>query len=642
VASRTIPRLIAVAGFALFGVVSPCVAEVVDSRIGGFLSAYCYDCHNPQDTKGKLDLKSLASGELFDAPKDWQKVSDAILFEEMPPDDHAAQPKLHEREQTVKWIDEVLAAGKPIDHASFNVGPSIPRRLNRDEFANTLFDLTGVELEIETLLPEENIMNFGFDTIAEDLDFTGAHLENYMLVSDLAIEKMFSADPEVITPEIVAKRSKFFATVPNALVSKERALRENVHRFASHAFRRYLSAVELDVYTELGRRELENGATYVQALKSCVKAVLLSPQFLYRVEDVQPDTPVEPITQLELASRLSYFIWSSMPDSDLLQLSSKNKLNEPAVLRAQLRRMLEDPKAKRFAERFVNQWLFFELEDIIPDQEQFPDYDSAVHESAKEELVVFFQELFRNGRTLRDLIDADYIYVNERLADFYGVGEVKGDNFQLVQVDDFRRGGMLGMTAILTRTSMAQRTSPTKRGKWVLDALFGTPPPPPPEAVEPIDEASNTDAEGRILTFREKLEQHSIPGTACAGCHKKMDPYGFAMENFNAVGRWRTSEGPQEVDASATLPNGREIVGLQELKDHLKEREDDIYRNFAEKLMIYALGRGLTPDEYLEISKIVDDLEPAGYPADELLFQLVSSFTFQHKKGFAGAKLAQN
>ncbi|MGF1483498.1 MAG: DUF1592 domain-containing protein [Opitutales bacterium] len=619
-------------------VIAPCLVQAaILPEARPYFEQHCFECHSSTEQKGSFDFEGLLGMEsVHDAPKDWQDVADVIFYQEMPP---AEKPQFTEaeREILVRWIEEELERE---DTRAFDLGPSIPRRLNRDEFANTLYDLTGVELDIASLIPGENIINFGFDTIADDLDFTASHLENYLLVADLAVEKMFSSDPEVVTPQIIEARARYFSVQPSAVNPPEVAIKKNIHRFASHAFRRYLSDGELQIYTTLARLELENGASYLQALQSCVKAVLLSPQFLYRVEDIQIGSPAEPITQLELASRLSFFLWSSMPDDELLKLAAEGTLNEPETLRGQLQRMLTDEKAARLSERFVNQWLFFELEEHIPDPNQFPMYDDAVHESAQTELNVFFRELFKNGHSVRDLIDANYVYVNEPLADFYGIEGVAGETFQKVTVDDFRRGGMLGMSAILVRTSMATRTSPTKRGKWVLDALFGNPPPPPPD-VEPIDEATQTNAQGRILTFREKLELHSQEGSACISCHVKMDPYGFAMENFDAVGRWRDMDGPYPVEARAELPSGREINGLEQLKAHLKEREQDIIRNFAEKLMIYALGRGLTADEYLEVRTIVSGIEDRNFPANELLLQLVSSYTFQHKRGPSQAGLAQ-
>ncbi len=629
----------AVAGLCLFAAFGG-ERVFASPEVGALLQKHCFECHQSTEKKGGFDMEGLlAEGSVQVTPKQWQDVADVVYFEEMPPPE---RPDLTEAERNliVEWIEAELA--RPAETEHFGLGPSIPRRLNRDEFANTLYDLTGVTLDIEALIPGENIINFGFDTIAEDLDFTEAHLENYLLVADLAVEKMFSIDPEVVTPQIVEARSRYFATQPSVLVSPEQAIRENIYRFASHAFRRYLSEGEIDIYVILARLELENGADYMQALRTCVKAVLLSPQFLYRVEDVRPGSPVEPLLQLELASRLSFFLWSSMPDEELLRYAAEETLAEPDVLRAQIQRMLTDPKARRLSERFVEQWLFFELEPHIPDPNQFPMYTDAVHASAQEEMTHFFSQLFVEGRSVADLIDADYLYVNEALAEFYGIEGITGEELQRVRIDDFRRGGLLGMSAILMRTSMATRTSPTKRGKWVLDALFGNPPPPPPDAIEPIDEASNTNAQGRVLTFREKLELHSQAGSACVSCHVKMDPYGFAMENYDAVGRWRVSEGPRQVDASAVLPSGHELNGLESLKAHLRDRKEDIIRNFAEKLMIYALGRGLTADEFLEVKNIVSGIEDRNYPADELLFQLISSDTFQHKRGPDPAAVAAN
>jgi hypothetical protein len=357
----------------------------------------------------------------------------------------------------------------------------------------------------------------------------------------------------------------------------------------------------------------------------------VSPHFLFRVEADNGQTEDSAVGDYELASRLSYFLWSSMPDGELFKLAAAKKLRDPKTLEAQGRRMLLDPKARSFAENFAGQWLRVrELKTTAqPDGRKFPEFTPAVRDAMHDEAVEFFYALLRDNRSLLEVIDADYAFVNETLARHYGLEGVKGEAFRRVSLPDRNRGGVLGMGGVLTLTSYPRRTSPVLRGKWVLEEILGTPPPPPPPLVKSLP-PDDRPRDG--LTFRQRLEEHRTKAE-CAGCHKRMDPLGFGLESFDAIGRWRTQIGGQPVDASGQMITGEKFNGPAELKSLLLRRTDDFARNLSEKMLAYALGRGLEYYDTPVVKKIAKALENDGFHAATLVTEILKSYPFQYRRG---------
>jgi len=359
----------------------------------------------------------------------------------------------------------------------------------------------------------------------------------------------------------------------------------------------------------------------------------VSPEFLFRVEkdpaNVAPNSPYR-LTDLELASRLSFFLWSSIPDEQLLDLGIRGKLREPGVLEKQVRRMLADSRAQALVTSFADQWLYLRnLDAIIPDARAFPDYDDNLRQSMKRETEMFFGSIMSEDHNVVDLLSANYSFIDERLAKHYGIPNIYDSYFRRVTFDPASgRGGLLGQASILTVTSYADRTSPVIRGKWVLTNIVGSPPPPPPPNVPPLKENG---ASGKIMTMRERMAQHRA-NQPCAGCHRLMDPVGFSLENFDAVGRWRTADAETKIDATGGLPDGGQFAGVAGLKQALLSKPELFVNTVTEKLLTYALGRGLESYDGAVIRKIVRDARGKDYRFSSLILGIVNSTPFQMRR----------
>jgi hypothetical protein len=411
--------------------------------------------------------------------------------------------------------------------------------------------------------------------------------------------------------------------------NRTRLAKESIRRFASRAYRRPVSGPEVHRLMRLFREADGNGATFEKAIKLPLTAILVSPQFLFRVE-VDPQQKVHDgardLNDFELASRLSYFLWSSMPDDELFEVARTHGLTRGGKLEAQVGRMLDDPKASALVQSFAVQWLQLrKLGMMTPDADRFPGYSTALQADMRRETELFFAAVLRENRPITDLLDADFTFVNERLAKHYGIEGVVGDEFRRVSVSRDVRGGILGHASVLTLTSNPTRTSPVKRGKWVLENLLGTPPPPPPADVPELPDEQQSPLVG---TLRERMEQHRSD-TACSVCHARIDPVGFGLENYDAVGRWRTHDGETPIDASGTLPDGTSFNGPGDLKKWLSSKKDDFSRCFVKKMLTYALGRGLTRSDQKSVDEIVVRAGQDGYKIRNLVVSIIQSEPFQ-------------
>jgi len=364
---------------------------------------------------------------------------------------------------------------------------------------------------------------------------------------------------------------------------------------------------------------------------AAAKAVLVSPNFLFRIEQDPPGQTPAAVDDHALASRLSYFLWSSMPDATLFALADAGRLSQPKVLEAQVMRMLADPKARALSEQFVGQWLGIRTLGSVaaPDPQKFPEFTPALREAMVAEPSEFFAGLLREDRSLLELLDSDYTWVNAELARHYGLDGVSGKTFVRVSLPDRRRGGVTGMAAVLTQTSYPQRTSPVLRGKWLLEEVFGTPPPPPPPLVATLS-ANDEKRDGQ--TFRQRLELHRKDPN-CAACHARLDPLGFALENFDPIGRWRTEVSGETVDASGQLPGGEAFVGPEALKKVLGARKQLFLRHLTEKMLAYALGRGVEYYDIPAVKNISEAVANDGHRAPRLILEIVRSTPFRLRRG---------
>jgi mono/diheme cytochrome c family protein len=423
-------------------------------------------------------------------------------------------------------------------------------------------------------------------------------------------------------------RRKIFATYPKAAADEETCARQTLAAVMRHAYRRPVGAGDLDrvlPFYQDGRK----GGDFDAGIESALSAILVSPEFLFRVEEdpsgVSSRTPYR-ISDLELASRLSFFLWSSIPDETLLALAGRGELHEPAVLAEQTRRMLADPRSQALVSSFADQWLQLRnLDSITPDGRLFPDFDDNLRQAMRRETEMHFEEVMREDRSVMELIKSDHTFLNERLAKHYGIPNVYGTRFRRIELGaDTQRGGLLRQASILTVTSYATRTSPVLRGKWILENMLGIVPPPPPPNVPALKEDSISES----LPVRQRLSLHRA-NASCANCHKLIDPPGFALENFDAIGRWRTLEQGVPVDASAGLPDGSAFDGVDGLEAALLRHPEEFTGTLAEKLLTYSLGRGVEYYDGPAIRQIVRDAKDSNYRCSALIGAVVKSVPFQ-------------
>ena len=364
-------------------------------------------------------------------------------------------------------------------------------------------------------------------------------------------------------------------------------------------------------------------------IQLALQRILSDPEFVFRAErEPQPSAAraAYRISDLELASRLSFFLWSSVPDDELLSAAAQGRLKDPVVLERQVKRMLADPRAAALISNFAGQWLYLRnLRNVVPSKDQFPDFDDNLRQALLRETELLLEHVMKQDRSVLELLTADYTFVNERLARHYGIPNIYGTQFRRVPVTNDARRGLLGHGSILTVTSQPNRTSPVLRGKWILDNLLGTPPPAPPAVVPPLKENSERE---RPLTMREQMEEHRA-NPACAGCHKLMDPLGFALENFDGVGAWRTSDSRAPIDPSSELADGTRVAGPAALRQSLVARPTVFAGTMAEKMLTYALGRGLEHYDMPAVRAIVRDAGRSDYRFSSLVLGIVNSVPFQ-------------
>jgi hypothetical protein len=407
-----------------------------------------------------------------------------------------------------------------------------------------------------------------------------------------------------------------------------------ISTLARRAYRRPVTQQEVRDLMRLADLAKAEGLSIEQGIQLALQGMLVSPHFLFRIE--RDPNPTDPKTQhrvsdLELASRLSYFLWSSMPDEELLGLAEQGKLSDPVVLKAQVGRMLKDGRSRELAANFAGQWLETRnLDSVNPDPELFPEWGSEVREAMKTETTLFFDAVLRENLPLTTFLDADFTFLNDRLAKHYGIEGVKGPEFRRVKLATPQRGGVLSQAGVLTVTSYPTRTSPVIRGKFVLDSILGAPPPDPPPNV-PALEASRAN---ETMSVRKQLEAHRA-NPACASCHQRMDTLGFGLENYDAIGRWRAAENDLPVDASGTLPSGESFESPAQLRKILVTDKKAFTRTVTEKLLIYALGRGLEPYDRRTVTQTVNEVAAGEYRFQKLIYAIVESMPFQMRRGEA-------
>ncbi len=426
-------------------------------------------------------------------------------------------------------------------------------------------------------------------------------------------------------------RQKIFVCQPASATEEEPCARRILSSLGRRAYRRPFTDTDLKPlmgFYQAGRKE----GTFDSGIEMALRAMLVSPDFLFRIErDPAGSAPgaVHRVNDFELASRLSYFLWSTMPDDELLKLADQGKLKDPAVVAQQVARMLDDPRSKAFVNNFAGQYLYLRnLAAQKPDPDEYPEFDNSLRRSFEQESKMFFNAILRENRPVTELLDAKFTFLNQRLAEFYGVPGIYGPQFRRVELTDPNRGGILGQGSLLTVTSYPNRTSVVQRGKWVLENLLGTPPPPPPPNVPSLDAHGK---DGKI-TMRQAMEAHRA-NPVCASCHSRMDPIGFALENYDGVGAWRDKDNGAVIDASGKLPDGTTFTGPAGLKQLLlTQHRDEFISTFTEKLMTYALGRGLEAYDRPAVRSIVREADKQNDTISALIDAIVRSPQFQMRR----------
>ncbi len=795
----------------------PAAEPTFQADIRPIVQARCVKCHGPDEKSGNIDFTAITDDRAAAGQRKlWRKVLAQLEAEAMPPKD-APQLTAEEKQRLLAWMKRSVEEVDCTDSANRDPGPTMIRRLSLSEYNRTIRDLLGFEFDAAATVGMTSDTGEGnsFGNLAAALEMPPTLLEKYFAAADQILDRFFGTELSSTVDGRIQEQARnsreqmfllkpgewrkadYEVAPPQGMAARD-AAQALITSFARRAYRGQSSPADVERLMAIFDRATALKKSYADSIRVMLKAVLVSPKFLYRIEqnallggqgsgraEVQKSadgikngpagaSPSQRVGDHELAVRLSYFLWSSMPDDELLDLADRGRLtatgastesvkfsgktisapgsesfqgnnrdkvfdgdlltqldgpdgnshwigldlgeakpisrirfagrvayeqrlvggkfqasNSPdfssdvvdllevkqapargwvthdfdhaverryvryvppknsfgniaeievrgsgsgTILEQQVRRMLADPRARSLTDNFAVHWLqIHKLPVARPSTEFFPEFNANIRQAMFDETTLFFDTLRRQDRSVLELLDADYIYVNEELAKYYGLPDVKGKELRRVGLKpEDRRGGLLGMGSVLAVTSHTSRTSPTMRGKWILEVMFGTPPPPPPANVSQIKEEPGKKKQD-AQTFREKLAQHA-QDASCAGCHRKMDPLGFALDNYNAVGRWRDKIGDRDLDVSGELPTGEKLSGAADLKRIILSRKDEFVTNLTEQLLTYALGRELEDFDDCPVRQIATQLKTDDYRFSILVMEIVKTYPFQYRR----------
>jgi hypothetical protein len=536
--------------------------------------------------------------------------------------------------ETDRMVEDKVSVRVPMKAGAHVVGLSFRRQLAPDESVQTLRnDLDKVPMPVDA--PRMLPMDVSIDgAVVKTVEVPSYRLSPRYAQQNFPRDVLQIDVTGPIAPKGVGRtpsRDRIFLCKPKGASSETACAKRIVATLARRAYRRPVTDADLTPLMRLYAAERAQ-SDFEHGVEAAVEAMLVSPHFLFLVEgDPKGAAPgsVHKLTDLELASRLSFFLWSSIPDDALLAVAERGELQKPAMLDAQISRMLADPRAEALTKNFAGQWLYLRnLDQQRPDIAVFPQFDARLRSAMARETEMFFSYVLRTNRSVLDFIAADYSFLNQRLAQHYGIGGVNGTAMRRVALDPAsNRGGLLGQASILTVTSYGNHTSVVKRGKWILDNMLAAPPPPPPPDIPALKET----AHGRKLTAREQLEMHRT-NPSCAACHIKMDPLGFSLENFDAIGGFRRTDAGQPIDVSAVMPDGTKFAGLGGLQRILMARKGEFTEAFTERLLTYALARGVGARDMPSIRKIARGAAADDYRIQTIIKGIVTSDPFTLRK----------
>lgn len=609
--------------------------EQYQNEITRALKKSCYECHGPKKSKGGLDFSEITSYE--EVVKDselWQLVLERVQASEMPPSG-APEMNYGDRQNLMSWLRKLpkpqLDCNQIASDRTQNYykGYVMSRRQTRYEFENSVNHLFGLQLELAKNLPSDGSGGEGFDTNGSTLFSSPLHVESYLQAADKSVAALLESSTASNQFE------QLFPANANESV-KERATRI-INHYAYRGYRRPPTSEEHERLLKLFLKGSDKGYDFNNSIGLALKGILISPNFLF-LPEVESDEPgIHPLNSYEIASRLSYFLWSSIPDDELLKLAETGQIRKKEVIEEQVERMLKSHKSAGLAERFVIQWL--DLSDMgiatAPDKNKFPEYDEDLLHSMKGEIVQFFSDLFRHDRPITLFLEADYSFVNKQLAQLYNIP------FDKIPEDDLNyggykkvsfkkssmRGGLLGMAGVHMATSYPGRTSPVLRGRWILESIIGDDVPPPPPNVPELEESEETEIPGSL---RKQLELHRT-NPDCAACHDRMDPLGFGLENFDVLGRWRDDVHGNMIDASGKLPSGEIFSGPKELKSIILKKKNKVIDHLTKKMVGFALGRELNKFDQCVIRDAGLALRSNDFKPSHLIKTIATSFPFRYR-----------
>ena len=633
--SRILARLLILSLAWEFGGVKTCQAQSNDDEasierkaeadkffkkhVSPFIKEYCLECHqNRRPTEAGLSFTPALDtpGHAAFSEK-WKKAAARVKAHDMPPAD-SKQPTDEERQRFSEWMEKVkyLSTKDP--------GPFVIRRLTKTEYANTLRDLFGVDPKLADALPDE-VSGEGYLNSLSPLQ-----IEQYLSITEQVLNAIVAPD---LTPP-TEWQERMFGPTPASMQEYSVNAKEVARVLGKRIYRRPPTEPELDVLVNVFELRRRNELSYSGALRLMLKAMLVSPQFLF----ITPSNAVEGPSEIvrlddyQLASRLSYFLWGSMPDDELLSLAGSGTLHEPTTINTQVARMLADPRSRALFDGFGAQWLGVgDLKTKTFDPIKFPEMTEETRTAMYEEVRLFFERAVRENHSIVRLIDSEDAFLNESLAILYGrEGEIRGSELRSVLLNDKRRGGILGMPGVLAATSFPNRTSPVHRGVWVLEQLLGEEVPSAPPDVPALDKQDQQSIANR--TLRERFELHRADPN-CATCHRLMDPIGFGLENFGAIGRWRErDENGEPIDATGELPDGSRFSNPLELKAMIVGRRHDVCRNLVKEMLSYALCRKLQGYDEIVLDQLMRDIAQDGYRMQTIVTAVVTSYLFTHRR----------
>ncbi len=597
--------------------------ERFEKEILPIVKERCVECHQGDDADGEFDISGFTSGGHVVRKKDvWESVAKRVRQNEMPPE---GSPSLNDAQKSAfhSWLDsrpqEDLCSKLATDETqAWYRGYVMSRRLTRTEYLNSIRDLVGVTVNPNLDVPSDGSGGEGFDTNGETLFTSPIHIEQYLAIASHVIEQAISSESH---GGLVVRNLATDA-------SEDDVARASIERFARLAWRRVVANEEVDRLMAIYSGCRSRGMGFFDSVGEPLQAILVSPNFLFIVETESAEGGVQKLTPHQLATRLSMLIWSSGPDELLLDEADAGRLDTDEQIIAQVQRMLGDPKSRALGESFGLQWLGLTnfRTSVRPDHDVFPEYSDELSADLYEEAIQTVAGVFRESGSLLDLLDAKHVVVNGRLAMHYGLSLPPDSPWQRIETSDRRRGGVLTLGAVLVSASYPRRTSPVLRGRWVLEEILGGKVPPPPPGVPALEES----VVEKVTTLRERLELHR-ENAECASCHNRMDPLGFGLENYDALGRWRDSDNDIPIDSSGKLPSGEEFNGPEELKQLVMRRSSEFEHHFVRKLLGYALGRELNKFDDCVIQDCKTSLAQHEHRASVVLETIATSYPFRHR-----------